>query len=231
MNESDNTLGIIGLGNRSTLFYINALNTAFNNKYKGYSTFPFILVNVNFNTINPYLPNDFNKLVPVVSEVIATLQQHPITHLLIPNITLHETIDRVNIPYKILHPLSLCVRDLKKKKKTSAVVFGTQYTMNSSYFRTYFSSEGITIKPPLKEDMLFIDQFRQNIYANSESEAQKKQYLKLLKKYSEQAPVILACTELSVLHTTTDACHSIDLVTLQIEKALKLYEKSHNLSR
>ncbi|MBQ0767703.1 MAG: aspartate/glutamate racemase family protein [Bizionia sp.] len=226
MNTNRKQLGVLGLGNRSTLFYINALNTAFNYQEKGYSTFPFVLYNTDFNSINPYLPNDFDKLVPVISEVITSLEQLPITHLLIPNITLHETIDRVHIPFKILHPLSLCIKVLKQKKKTSAIVFGTRYTMNSSYFRDYFSSEGIQIQAPLEEDMMFIDQFRKNIYTNTETEAQKITYFKLLKKYNTQAPVILACTELSVLYTKNDDFKSVDLVTLQIEEALRLYKNN-----
>ncbi|TYB71486.1 aspartate/glutamate racemase family protein [Bizionia gelidisalsuginis] len=226
MNEKGEALGILGLGNRSTLFYINALNTAFQSQKKGYSTFPFILVNVDFNTINPYLPNDFDTLLPTVSEVITTLEKLPITHLLIPNITIHETIDRLATPLKVLHPLSLSAKILKLKKEASAVVFGTRYTMTSPYFIEYFAAEGIQIQSPSVEDMVFIDQFRQSVYASTETETETNTYYTLLKKYSSKAPVILACTELSVLHCNNDHFNSIDLATLQIEEGLALYKNA-----
>lgn len=224
MDTNGKQLGVLGLGNRSTLFYINALNTAFNNQKKGYSTFPFVLYNTNFDGINPYLPNNFNKLLPVLSEVIASLVTLPITHLLIPNITIHEAIDRLSIDLKLLHPLALCVTVLKQKNETSAVVFGTQYTMTSPYLTNYFASEGIQIHSPSEKDRIFIDQFRQKVYSNSETEADKISYLKLLKSYSAKTNIILACTELSVLYDNYDSLNVIDLATLQIEEALNLFK-------
>ena len=49
-----NTLSILGLGSRSTLFYLAELNTLYLQKKGGYSTCPFTLLNTNFDEINSY---------------------------------------------------------------------------------------------------------------------------------------------------------------------------------
>ena len=54
-----NKLGIIGLGSKSTTYYIELLNLFYNKKHGGFNTCPFTMVNINFNEINPFLPNDF----------------------------------------------------------------------------------------------------------------------------------------------------------------------------
>ncbi|MDX1270486.1 aspartate/glutamate racemase family protein [Bizionia paragorgiae] len=223
MDQTGSRLGVLGLGNRSTLYYINALNTAFNRQEKGYSTFPLIVYNTNFNTINSYLPNKFDDLIPILSEVLSQIELLPISKLLIPNITLHEAIDRLSLPVQLIHPLVLCRQILKEKQTTSVVVFGTHYTMTSPYISNYFSVEGIQVLSPLEKHRLFIERFRQKVYSKTETEADKISYYQLLKCYSAKSTVILACTELSVMQISNDLPQVIDLADLQIEEALRLH--------
>ncbi len=49
-----NKLGIIGLGSKSTTYYIELLNLFYNKKHGGFNTCPFTMVNINFNEINPF---------------------------------------------------------------------------------------------------------------------------------------------------------------------------------
>ncbi|HCY80239.1 MAG TPA: hypothetical protein DHV22_00810, partial [Xanthomarina gelatinilytica] len=93
------------LGHRSTLFYLDALNKAYHEEEQGYSTCPFILYNTDFNSINPYLPNQFKKLLPTLKNYLRNLEKLPISHLLVPNITLHEVMDKLDTNLKIIHPL------------------------------------------------------------------------------------------------------------------------------
>ncbi len=53
-----NKLGIIGLGSKSTTYYIEMLNQLYNKKHGEFNTCPFTMININFNEINPFLPND-----------------------------------------------------------------------------------------------------------------------------------------------------------------------------
>ncbi|MDG2431828.1 hypothetical protein, partial [Flavobacterium sp.] len=100
---SKESVGLLGLGSRSTLYYIEQLNRLYNKKMGGYSTFPFMMINTNFDTINSLLPNPSNELDAVLTEYVTRLEKLEITAILIPNITLHETIDRLKIRKKILH--------------------------------------------------------------------------------------------------------------------------------
>ncbi|MFL0352265.1 aspartate/glutamate racemase family protein [Xanthomarina sp. GH4-25] len=222
MSKNGNTLGILGLGNRSTLFYINTLNVEFNNIENTDSTYPFILLNTDFNTINPYLPNNFKKLIPSLSRYIHQIEKLPISHLLIPNITLHETLDKLSISIPILHPLELSIAKLKENNANRVVIFGSKYTMTSTYISNFFSSEGIEAISPTKDDIDFIDRLRQKIYSNSETLTDLDMYNSLLESYNKKASVLIACTEISIIKNSIPV---LDMVKLQINAALKLCKK------
>ena len=128
-------IGILGLGNRSTLYYIDKLNKKFNALFKGYSTCPFILYNIDFDKVNPYLPNQFNKLKPLLSLYIKEVKNLVINFLLIPNITLHESIDKIYIDLDIAHPVQLTIEKLVEREQNEAVVFGSLYTVQASYLK------------------------------------------------------------------------------------------------
>ncbi|WP_417881766.1 aspartate/glutamate racemase family protein [Xanthomarina gelatinilytica] len=218
MTKNANMLGILGLGHRSTLFYLDALNKAYHEEEQGYSTCPFILYNTDFNSINPYLPNQFKKLLPMLTSYLSNLEKLPISHLLIPNLTLHEAMDKLDTNLKIIHPLPLGVNFLKKKDIKETIVFGSKYTMTSTYLSNYFSSKGIQTRSPSNKDEEFIDALRQKIYSNTETLADRDAYNALIVKYSNKAHILIACTELSILNHPT---HVVDMAQLQITEALK----------
>ncbi len=68
MNTPPRPLGLLGLGSRSTQHYIGLMNARYNALHGGYSTCPFVMLNVDFNRINPFLPDDFEHLGPVASK-------------------------------------------------------------------------------------------------------------------------------------------------------------------
>ncbi len=218
MTKNANMLGILGLGHRSTLFYLDALNKEYHEEEQGYSTCPFILYNTDFNSINPYLPNQFKKLLPTLTSHLSNLEKLPISHLLVPNITLHEAMDKLDTNLKIIHPLPLSVNFLKKKDIKETIVFGSKYTMTSTYLSNYFSSEGIQTTSPSKEDVEFIDTLRQKIYLNTETLADINIYNTLVANYTKKTLVLIACTELSILKHPT---HVLDMAKLQIKEAIK----------
>ena len=67
---SDNKLVVIGLGSRSTAFYLQALNKEYNAKFGGYSTCPLVLYNVNFHAINTLLPRRFKSVKRRITTII-----------------------------------------------------------------------------------------------------------------------------------------------------------------
>ncbi len=217
------TIGILGLGNRSTLFYIDELNRRFNLLHKGDSTCPFILYNIDFEKVNPYLPNQFNKLIPLLSLYINNIKQLGINFLLIPNITLHESIDKIYIDLDIAHPIQLTIDKLTDREHTETVIFGSLYTMKSTYLKHSFQQRGILLIEPEMEDQKFLDYLRKQVYFEQESKKDLEEYRRLLNIYSKDHPVVIACTELSIC-TSQKLNNIFDTASFQIEKTLELFK-------
>ncbi|AOW16646.1 hypothetical protein LPB03_03820 [Polaribacter vadi] len=213
-------LAILGLGSRSTSFYLKRLNNIYNKKNGGYSTCPFLLLNANFDVINSLLPAVSEKLDAAVSYYINQIKNLNIDYLLIPNITLHETIDRLNISQNILHPVHLSIAKIKENRWEKVVLFGSLFSMKSDYIKNQFKENGIEVLLPNEKDMVFIDEIRKRIYNESETDDLVKKYHSIIQKYTEINPVILSCTELSILKPT-DNKMLLDMAEIQMETAVK----------
>ncbi len=212
-------IGVLGLGTFSTVHYLTELNSLYNNQFGGYSTCPFKLLNVNFNEINPHLPEGFEVLIPRVRKYIIELNEMGVCTIVIPNITLHLTIDQINFPdeikSKIIHPFEELIRQLKSSEISEFTLLGTRHTMKSELVKNYFSQQGIQVLIPEENDIKLIDELRTATYEKGTSSKRSDQLLQIAKKY--QNPVIF-CTELSLLNTS----ELLDVVSLQIQKAVNV---------
>lgn len=223
MKKHNFRLGILGLGNRSTIFYMEQLNKNYQAVHGGYSTCPFLLFNCDFNNINPFLPNSFKDLKSNLLPYFKELNKSPITTLIIPNITLHETLDLMevesNFQYSVIHPIESTLNALKKNKVKEVVLFGSLYSMQSSYITKQIKDNGIKVTLPTENEMSFIDDFRQHIYDNKENPNDLIRYKQLIQSYSMTKGLVIACTELSlVLDKITTNVY--DMARIQIEEAL-----------
>lgn len=210
-------LGILGLGSRSTLFYIEQLHAMYQKKHGGYSTLPFKMLQANFNTINPYLPNDFDPLLLALKPIMEELKRMEVNEVLVPNITLHEALDKMELGIKLLHPLKLTEEALKKKKATEIVLIGSSYTMESTYVRGWMENAGFTVNIPNPEDREKIDTMRKKLYASKETKQELKEFTETLKTYSQQATLVICCTELSMV-CVREECADIDFVDMAMEQ-------------
>lgn len=223
MNDSRKHIGILGLGARSTEYYIQQQNSKYH-KFKGdYHTFPFLLFNIDFNDINPYLPNNFEALIPRLENYIKELEKLPITFLIVPNITLHEALDKLESDMSIIHPLTLTIQQLQNKNIKSAMIVGSKYTMSSNYLRSYLEKINVEVLYPSEDEQIEIDNFRKLVYAYNETERDIIEFQKLIDHFASNATVIIACTELSIFtNEIKDNLNIIDMADLQIQKALAL---------
>lgn len=192
------SLGLLGLGSRTTLFYIKELNRLYFDKKGGYTTCPFKLWNANFDVINNLLPESSAKLDVLLQNCLTELQNLKVDAILIPNITLHETADKINEVSGIIDPVRLTIAKLKERDFNKVALFGSLYTMESDYLKVKFNNEGISVILPSQEERLLIDNIRKNIYRETDSMELLKEYNNIIEKYARQYPVILACTELSI---------------------------------
>jgi aspartate racemase len=224
LKEKELHIGVLGLGSRSTIFYIEELNRKYNDLNGGYSTCPFILLNTNFNEINPFLPDNLDELKINLLPYLNQIQILNINALLIPNITLHETTDLMDIQLKfnisVIHPIANTVKLLKEKKQNKVMLFGSLYSMRSSYITGHFLENDIQVILPKEKEMRFIDDLRQKVYENKESSDELIQYQQLVKSYSANKSVVIACTELSLILDVINE-NVYDMARIQINRALK----------
>ena len=213
------TLGLLGLGSRSTLFYLAELNRCYNQQKGGYSTCPLVLVNSDFDRINPYLPDQFDRLNPVLNEYLQAILSRGVDHIVIPNITLHECYDRSYTNIAVIHAVNLTLQQLQINNCQKVVLFGSDYTMQSTYLSDQFARAGIERVLPDVHDQSVIDGLRKRVYAEQESLDDIAVFNQLVKKYRMTAPVVIACTELSIA-LNYELNNVYDMARIQIKQAI-----------
>lgn len=213
-------LGVLGLGSYSTLFYIKTLNAMYNKKYGGFSTCPFKLLNVDFDAINKLLPNTSNALDTIVKTHLNTLDALKVDNILVPNITLHETIDRLQIKTNVIHAIQETTSKITGNNHVNVTIFGTLYTMQSNYLTSQFTAQNINIVKASDADMQLIDNLRIAVYNGDANPKQLNIFNDLLNKYTKNGIVVLACTELSVINTSNSKL-VYDMARIQIQAAIK----------
>lgn len=218
MNKT--TLGILGLGSRTTAYYITELNRLYNQTKGGFSSCPFILLNTNFDTINSLLPNPSEDLDNVTQLCINEVEKLNTDCILVPNITLHETIDNLVLDKHIIHPIPLTTSKIKEKNWSKITLFGSIHSMQSAYISSYFKSNGIETILPSEGDRFLIDDVRKRVYAGTETEELIKSYHLLIEKYAAKHPVVLGCTELSILKPINNQ-NLVDMAEVQITEAVQ----------
>lgn len=215
---------MLGLGSKTTQYYLEQLNLLYNKEHGGYSTCPIKMLNCDFEKINPYLPYNFEKLEPVILQAILELDALGVDNIVIPNITLHHTIDQLKLPNeiaaKIIHPLSVLFSELNSHSIKEVTIIGSEHTMKSGLFRAYFEKQHITTNVPNPNEIQSIDNIRKEIYKGNLNINVINEFNQILHKYGDKNPII-ACTELSIANQSSH----FDLVNLQIEAALKTFQK------
>ena len=212
--------GVLGLGEASTAYYLNQIHQKFNERNEEFSTCPLLLYQVDFQEVNPFLPDQFQELISRVTEYLNKISELGISKLLVPNITLHETLDQIIHSIEHCHPVQLTIEHLIKNRISEVIIFGTLYTTNSEYLKRNFLEAGINIIPPESEDQLWIDDFRKKVYKEESTANEIEAFQNLIKKYIQHKPLVIACTELSI-HCLKKESHCIDMADLQIEEFLK----------
>ena len=212
--------GVLGLGAVSTAFYLKEIHRKYQERHEEFSTCPFLLYQIDFQEINPFLPNQFSVLIPKLEAYLKEISDLGISRLLVPNITLHETLDQIKTPLEICHPVDFTLKYLEDNKISEVYLFGTLYTMNSEYLKLKFSAKNIKILKPSDSEQKWIDDFRKKVYLEKATSTEIEDFQNLIRKYSEKKPVVIACTELSIFAPKENpSC--IDMMDLQIEAFLK----------
>lgn len=215
------TTGILELGKETTTFYKEELNTAYTKQTKGKNMFPIQLLRTNFNEINNLLPKPSKQLEEIIQTYLDELLKLGVAQIIIPNITLHETIDNLKFNIPIIHPVHLTASEIKKNKYKKVVLFGSKYTMESNYVKNIFKQYDIITILPSKDDMLFIDNIRKVVYHKTTSKELIDDFNLMVKKYAQNNAMVIACTELSVASINGNR-KIFDMARIQIKEILKI---------
>ena len=217
-------LGILGLGSHTTTYYIQEINRLYQKEQGGYSTMPFKMLNSNFNDLNPYLPNQFDELIPRTDAYLMRISALDVDKILVPNITLHQTIDQLELTddlrNKLFHPVQISANKLKLYGVKEVVLFGSIYSMQSNYISNVFKRYGVSVCQPTKQDQEKIDLIRRSAYEIGKSDLLDSQISAIAENYADKS-ILLACTELTLLHGSIP--QAFDMVKLQLEEVLAYY--------
>lgn len=208
---SSRKIGLLGLGRRATDFYLQHLP---------HDREHLQLIELDFDSdINPYLPS--NELM-LDGKLRTELERFAdVDAILIPNITLHETLDRID-PDGSRFPVAHAVREtldfLASKQVETITLFGSLYTMNAESLKNQFEPRGIQLNPPAEKHQVIIDKLREAVYAGGETQDALDEYQQLIDHYGKASVVVLACTELSLV--TSEQKIVIDMARVSIDRAL-----------
>lgn len=177
------------------------------------------IIHTDFKTINSFLPDQFDRLKEVIGPYLKQAESKNIEQLVIPNITLHETIDKIQdeFSFTVVHPVRVALDFLKKKKIKEATLFGTKYTMNKGYIVNMANDDNIIMKVPTEKDQLIIECFRKKVFDKTDSVLDRENYLNVLRSYSKFSNVLLACTELSLIHEAEQTENVLDMAMIQLK--------------
>jgi aspartate racemase len=201
-------LGILALGANATNFYLKKLA----------KDLSFELLKTNFEQINNLLPKPSKQLENIMKNYIEQLLSLEVNKILIPNITLHETIDNIKIDKNtnIIHPIALSIKAIKANNFKQVVLLGSLYTMHSNYIKDIFGANNIKLLLPKARDMQLIDTIRKQVYENKASIIELNNFNNLVEEYAKNNAVIIACTELSIALNYHNK-NVFDMALLQIQ--------------
>jgi aspartate racemase len=141
--------------------------------------------------------------------------------IIIPNITLHDAVDRLNADnqhnYPIIHPVKETLVQLNSDGVEQITLFASQYSMTSPYLLDMFADKGIQISVPTDVDQQWLDELRQQVYAGEESVSDLKRFSDCINRYNKATKVVIACTELSLI-LPIDQMDVYDMAKIQMSR-------------
>ncbi|MAY01418.1 MAG: hypothetical protein CMQ38_00395 [Gammaproteobacteria bacterium] len=217
MNESHQQLAILGLDRQATEFYQRYLQEYLEGHETTLKNSTAHVFKADFEELNPYLPDNYAELVPRLEKILGEIDLQNCRALLIPNITLHTILPRVNLDPKfrnrIINPISCALDYLQQCKLGEITLAATRHTMLGTQLSDFFSSNGIRIQVPAAQDVQLIDAIRLRVFTKGAEQALTNQLRQVLSRYPH---VLLACTELSMLN---DDEVFMDMARMQIQAA------------
>lgn len=217
-------LVVLGLGRAATAWYVSELHRRYALQRDTWSTCPLVLHQLDFQTINPHLPDGYEVLKPLLMEVFQDLHVYAPEAVLVPNITLHAILDRLDpVLWKWVHPVHLATEALQSGQ---AYILGTRHTWGQGYLSEAFGDAGIAPLEPPAHVVTLSDALRLDVDAGTATDLQIQAWALEVVKLAAEAPVVLACTELSMAASALQLENTVDLADLQLNAAVKVVQSA-----
>ncbi len=202
-----------GMSGSATRWYMQRIQSAL-----GIEASP-PLYPTDFEAINALLPSPSEALKKLLETHLASLPRS-IRHLLVPNITIHHTLDGMDLQgrygLELFHPVTETARALNAQAIHGAVLFGTRHTMQPGYLSQALEASGIHIAFPSPKHIQLVDQHRLRVYEGTSTPKQDQAFNALVRAYADKQPVVLACTELSMTFAGQHR-NVFDMARLQVD--------------
>jgi aspartate racemase len=201
------TIGILGgLGPESTIEYYRGIIKALNSKTPETDYPKIIIYSANMTELWKIIEaKKFDTLTVWLTDKIKSLYEAGAEFAAIASNTPHVVFEEVRLKSPI--PVLSIVEETCKKAKSMDLkkcgLFGTGFTMQSSFYQDYFNQQGISIVVPDEDDRNLLDE---KIFSELEfgvvKDQTRKQFLHIAKKMIDTESInslILACTELPLI--------------------------------
>ena len=210
-------VSVLGLGLKSSLWYLERIHVAY--AHSPDQTAPVHVNWVDFSSINAHLPDAWEHLLPEVERVMQEFAEGSNGALLVPNITLHQALDRIDGPWssRLIHAL-----DLPEGQGRQAAVYGTRHTHRLGHVSNALQKSGWKVVPVSEHATGLADQVRTSAYAGGTDPAVLRAFASELVRTSATATPVIACTELSMALSGMHLEGVLDLACAQIDKAVAL---------
>ncbi|TNE53396.1 MAG: hypothetical protein EP338_12745 [Bacteroidetes bacterium] len=207
-------LGLLEQGQFSTAYYKSFLEEM---RSRENDSFEIEHIPCDFESLNVHLPDQFHELKPRLRKILSGIDFQRFSAVIIPNMTLHLTLDRLQLAEweesKLIHPFKVALRRLKKEGVEEITLAGTRHTSNHPEIKSYFEKGGINVCFASEESIRVFDDLRQEVYRSGANDTLKKELEDELRNYPNP---LLLCTELSVIAPK----NVYDLSKMQMEECL-----------
>lgn len=235
MNTPADSLILVRTTELVSAYYSQLIDRLWRDRGFGSDELPLIHVEMDFDQLNRWLPDDDERLAPLLADWIETTAKVRSGVLVLPNITLHAALERLQLARKLpglVDPLKCAIAQLQTRKCRQILMAGTRHTMTSDLLSGVFSAAGIRVDFPQKEDISALDKLRLVVMYDGYQPVLQETMNRILQKYDN---VVLACSELSLLNAGSQMTAPsgmtdpyLDLCILQVQEAISMLLSSGN---
>jgi aspartate racemase len=203
------TIGLLGgMSWESTALYYREINEYVKRALGGLHSAKCIVYSVDFHEIEEcQSTGDWAKAAAILSAAAKSLEAIGAELIVICTNTMHKVADEIQsgLTIPVLHIADVTADELVGRSIKKAALLGTKYTMEQEFYKSRLTARGIDVVVPDKNGRDFVN----NVIFNEAclgiiSPESKQRLAEIIAGLDGAEGVILGCTELGLLITSSD---------------------------